>query len=137
MTFFSNGLRVEQGDERKESESDKLERAFEIKAPPPLLCSFNIKQEELWGCRGALLPHEESGIRQRERERLGRAWVRYHIPGARDPKSAPSRLSGTCLCLFTTDSHQSATIQPEQHETAATSAVTPDSTIATGDPIKI
>lgn len=82
--------------------------------------SFELRGGGGGGGRGALLPCEESGIRKRGRERLGRAWVRYHIPGAPDPKSAPSRLSGTCLCLFTTDSHRrpsqgrSATLQADQ-----------------------
>lgn len=46
------------------------------------------------GVEGVVLPCADS---------VGWAWVRYHIPGAPDPKSAPSRLSGTCLCLLTTD----------------------------------
>ena len=53
---------------------------------------------------------QEDRERERERER-GRsaAWTQYeyHIPGAPDPKSAPSRLSGTCLCLLTTDGPRS------------------------------
>ena len=86
--------------------------------------TLNRKSFERRGLAGGAEVHcypVRSQESERGSERLGRAWVRYHIPGAPDPKSAPSRLSGTCLCLFTTDGHRRprqgrrATLHYDQH----------------------